>query len=115
LDGYLLAVLHFYFFSFFPGEKMLTVTKNIKVGLFMGIPFGLIFMLTTSMVRKSQKFWDYSKEVQTLIDKAETKESLQSIADNEFKTLMALHQGQPHGTELTRLWTTIKTKYKYVS
>jgi hypothetical protein len=70
-------------------------------------------MLMASMSRKSNKFWNYVEEVEELIDAAETKESLQSIFDNEFKTLCDLQQGHPHGSKLKELYAILKTKYKY--
>jgi hypothetical protein len=95
-----------------PEANFNTIT-NLKIGSTMGIPFGLMVTLMISMSRKSQKFWDYAKEVEDLIDKTETKEKLQSIADNEFQTIVNLQMGHPHGTELHRLWAILKTKYKY--
>lgn len=110
------GVFTFLLFQFFPDGTELPRNwfTNLKIGFFMGIPFGLMTMLTGSMSRKSNKFWNYAKEVEALIDAAETKEALQSIFDNEFQTLRDLQQGHPHGTELTKQYTQLKTKYKYV-
>ena len=66
-----------------------------------------------SVTRKSNKFWDYSKEVESLIDKAETKEELGSIWKGEFQSLRELAQGGAHLSELTRQYTIMQTKYKY--
>jgi hypothetical protein len=105
----------FLLFQFFPDGRELVRDPfvNLKIGGLMGLPFGLMVALMASMGRKSQKFWDYAKEVEALIDDAETQEKLQSIADNEFQTLVNLQMGHPHGTELHRLWAILKTKYKY--
>jgi hypothetical protein len=105
----------FLLFQFFPDgtELLRNWFVNLKIGFFMGILFGLITMLMASMSRKSNKFWNYAEEVEALIDDAETKESLQSIFDNEFKTLSDLQQGHPHGSKLKELYAIIKTKYKY--
>ena len=106
----------FLLFQFFPhGTELLrNWFVNLKIGFFMGIPFGLMTSLMTSMSRKSDKFWNYAKEVEALIDTAETKEALQSIFDNEFQTLQKLQQGHPHGSKLKEIYATLKTKYKYV-
>ena len=85
----------------------------IKVGALTGILFGLMFMLMFSMMRKSIKFWDYSKVVESLINKAETKDELGSIYKGEFQSLRELAQGGPHLSELTRQYTIMQTKYKY--
>ena len=92
---------------------VLPTIVNLKIGATTGILFGLMFMLMISMTRKSSKFWDYSKEVESLIDKAETKEELGSIYKGEFQSLRELAQGGPHISELTRQYTIIQTKYKY--
>ncbi len=105
----------FLLFQFFPDGTELPRNwfVNLKIGFFMGIPFGLILVLMTSMADESQKFWNYSKEVETLIEAAETKESLQSIFDNEFQDLQKLQMGHPHGSKLKELYAILKTKYKY--
>jgi hypothetical protein len=95
-------------------DAQLPTTVNLKIGATTGIPFGLMVMLMTSMVRRSDKFWDYSKEVGSLIDKAETKDDLDLIFNNEFKSLRELSQGGPHYVELKRQYAIIQTKYKYV-
>jgi hypothetical protein len=97
-----------------PNSKMLITGINcIKIGALTGILFGLMFMLMFSMMRKSTIFWDYAKLVEGLIENTETKESLQSIFDNEFQDLRKKCQGGPQIPELNRLYTIIKTKYKY--
>ena len=105
----------FILFQFFPDGTEIPRDwfVNFKIGFFMGIPFGLMTLLMTSMSRKSQKFWDYSKEVQVLIDNAETKEALGSIYKGEFQSLIELAQGGPHQYELKRQYAIIQTKYKY--
>jgi hypothetical protein len=92
---------------------VLPTIVNLKIGATTGILFGLMFMLMISITRKSSKFWDYSKEVESLIGKAETKEELDSIYKGEFQSLRELAQGGPHLSELTRQYTIIQTKYKY--
>jgi hypothetical protein len=84
------------------------------MGAITGILFGLMFSLMVSMMRKSQIFWDYAKVVEKLIENAETKEALQSLFDNEFQDLRKKCQGGPQIPELNRLYTIIKTKYKYI-
>jgi len=105
----------FLLFQFFPDGTEIPRDwfVNFKIGFFMGILFGLMTLLMTSMSRKSQKFWDYSKEVQVLIDNAETKEALGSIYKGEFQSLIELAQGGPHQYELKRQYAIIQTKYKY--
>ncbi len=105
----------FLLFQFFPDGGLLLRKGivNLKIGGLMGIPFGLMVALMTSMSRKSQKFWDYAKVVEALIDEAETKEELGSIYKGEFQSLIELAQGGPHQSELKRQYAIMQTKYKY--
>jgi hypothetical protein len=66
-------------------------------------------------MRKSQEFWDYAKEVEALIDKADTKSELSSIHRYEFEALREMTMGGPHNTELYRLHAIMQTKYKFVN
>ena len=95
------------------GNPLSTII-NLKIGATAGLLFGLMFMLMFSMIRKSQIFWDYSKVVEDLIENANTKEELQSILENQFQDLRKKCQGGAHIPELNRLYTIMKTKYKYV-
>jgi hypothetical protein len=94
-------------------ELLITGINCIKIGALSGLLFGLMFTLMFSMMRKSQAFWTYSKEVETLIENEEMKEGLQSIFENQFQSLRKICQGGPQIPELNRLYTIMKTKYKY--
>lgn len=87
----------------------------VKVGVVLGLIFGLLVSLMVSMMRKSTIFWEYAKEVEKLIDDANTKDELQSIFDNQFQELRKKCQGGPQIPELNRLYTVMKTKHKYVN
>ena len=86
----------------------------IKVGAATCLLFGLIIMMSVSMMRKSQIFWEYSHEVEALIDNATTRAQLESIFENEFQALRKKCQGGPQVPELNRLYTIMKTKIKYL-
>jgi len=109
------GTLTFLVFQFFPDGtvELRDSFVNVKIGVSMGFMFGLVFMLMFSMSRKSDKFWDYAKEVEELIENADTKKSLQSIFNNEFQDLVKLQMGHPHGFKLKELHAVLKTKYKY--
>jgi len=104
----------FYFLTTDNGKLVINSRNCFNVSAASGVLFGFMFMLMVSMGRRSDKFWDYSEEVAKLIDKAETKEDLESIFAYEFQDLRKLAQGGPHIGELTRLHTIMKTKRKYV-
>jgi hypothetical protein len=99
--------------TFLVRGTVLPTIVNLKIGATTGILLGLMFMLMISITRKSNKFWNYSKEVESLIDKAETKEELGSIYKDEFQSLIELAQGGPHQYELKRQYAIMQTKYKY--
>lgn len=84
------------------------------MGALLGLLFGLMVMLMVSMMRKSTIFWEYAKVVEALIDDTTTKDDLDSIFKNEFQDLRKKCQGGPQIPELNRLYTIMKTKYKYV-
>jgi hypothetical protein len=88
--------------------------RCIKIGAAAGLLFGLMFLLMISMMRKSIIFWEYSKEVEALIDSAATRKELESIFEKEFQDLRKKCQGGPQIPELNRLYTVMKTKIKYV-
>jgi hypothetical protein len=95
-------------------ELDLSWDKCLKVGGFSGLVFGLMLMLMVSMMRKSSEFWTYAEVVEKAIEKANTKEELEVIFENDFQTLRKISQGRPHTQELTKLYHIMKTKHKYV-
>jgi hypothetical protein len=112
----LLSFAMFYGFRFIGDNSqniLISVEACIEIGIILGIFFSLLFILSISLIRKSQKFWEYSKVVEELINNAETKEELGSIYKCEFQSLRDLAQGGPHLSELTRLYTIMQTKYQY--
>ncbi len=96
-------------------ENHISGINCIKMGVISGLLFGLMFMHMVSMMRKSIIFWDYAKEVETLIEQAETKDALENIFNGEFQNLRKKCQGGPQISELNRLYTIIKTKHKYIN
>lgn len=96
--------------------KPLVVNVLVKLGLVMGfIVGGVMLTLMTSMMRKSQKFWEYAKEVGTLIDNSKTKSELEEVFKKEFQTLRSMSLGNPHSAELHRLYTIMETKHKLIN
>lgn len=93
----------------FKFKQILTV--SLMISLFFSIFLTPVFYL----LRCSLKFWEYSEEVNKLINDATTKEKLNKITDNEFQKLRKMSVGGPHQTELIRLYTIINTKYKYLN
>jgi hypothetical protein len=86
----------------------------LKIGAMSGLLFGLMFMLIISMMRKSTIFWSYAKEVEKFINEANSKDALELILENQFEYLRKKCQGGPQIPELNRLYTIMKTKYKYL-
>lgn len=96
-------------------ELIITGEACLKVGATAGLLFGLMIALMVSMMRRSTVFWAYAETVEELIDEATTKAELQSIFDNEFQSLRKKCNGGPQIPELNRLYTVMKTKFKYVN
>jgi len=65
-------------------------------------------------MKRSDKFWEYSKEVEYLIEDATTKDELRSIYKNEYVKLNNMAFGSPHYNEIMRLQAIMVTKIKYL-
>ena len=74
----------------------------------------MLFSSMISQAKKSDVFWKYAKEVEKLIENAETKESINSILNKEWVTLLNLPMGGAHYHEIHRLKAIINTKSKYI-
>ena len=86
----------------------------LKISAISSLLYGLLFAWMVSAQRKSNIFWDYSREVEGLINAANTQEELQSVFDNQFQELRKKCVGGHQMPEITRLYTIIKTKYQYI-
>ena len=107
----------FYGFQFIgntPHNIEISGENCILIGATIGMLSSLMFTWLLLLVRKSTIFWNYSEELNSLIEAANTKEELQSIFDNEFQELVNKAQGNPHIFELTRINSILRTKYKYI-
>ena len=92
--------------------KPISTIINIKIGAGIGFVFGLLFMITTSMARKSDKFWNYSKIVEDAVKLAKTKSELKSVYDDELQTLRRMSLGGPQNYKVQEISTIINTKYQ---
>lgn len=101
---------------FEPTNNVFTKDFNyLKFGAFMSMVFTTMFTLMTSMMRKSQMFWDSAKELEDLIDNVKSKEDLKNIYYNQFQELRLKCLGGHQIGELNRLKSIIETRYKYWS
>ena len=112
--GLFIASIFYFSGSFVVEPRIFGMVKCIEMGAMSGVPFGLMVMLTASMIRSSQRFWNFAECVEHLIEHAETRTDLESVFSNDFQKLINLSGGGVHRTELTRLYTIMKTKYKYI-
>jgi hypothetical protein len=85
----------------------------IKVGFGLGIVLGGVLTVLISENRKSNRFWEYSKEVETLIENAKSKKELEDINNNEFQKLLSMSFAG-HIYEIKRLKTIMETSYKFL-
>lgn len=112
--SYLMSLGIWYSLAITDTTNKLTIHGILVISSIFGVIGGLLFLTTISEIRKSTKFWDYAKVVEKQIDSADSKELLDYIHKGEFEILRGLCQGGPQTTELNRLYTIMKTKYKYV-
>jgi len=106
----------FMLFYFFSDTKLnLDFSRSFFIASITALPFGLMFMLMMSMTRKSQKFWNYAKEVDKLVDEADTERMVYNIYNGPFQKLIDLAMGRAHQTELKRIYAIMQTKVKYLS
>lgn len=110
----LISYVIFYSLIVTDATTKITNFDNLVISLIFGVLGGLLFLTSILATRKSTKFWDYAETVEILIDTADSKELLDLIHKGEFEILRKLCMGGPQTTELTRLFTIMKTKYKYV-
>ena len=103
------------YFLFHQVTKIYNPLISVEGGVGLGLIFATFLTLMFDEMRKSAKFWSYAKEVEWLINKAETKSRLESIRKWEYESLIELSQGGPHTAELERLFAIMQTQYKFVN
>ena len=89
----------------------------LKFACLMAIPFTAITLLTISMSKSSQKFWDRANMIDDEIDAAETKEEVNRIINSELivgGNLRGLSGGGPHHQKMREMYSILVTKYKYL-
>jgi hypothetical protein len=110
----LISYVMFYSLILTDPTPKLTTDNILAISLIFGVLGGLLFVTSILSSRKSTKFWDYAELVEAQIDAADSKEALEYIHKGEFEILRTLCMGGPQISELNRLFTIMKTKYKYV-
>lgn len=116
--AFFIIMLVFLFPTFFLfGE--LTETEinwwlNIKLSVSIGLLFGGVASIMTTIARKSSVFWDYAEKLECKVEDAECRETLDKLYNTDFQELRKMSFGNPHYDELRKIYTIIKTKYKYV-
>jgi hypothetical protein len=86
----------------------------ISIPCTISLLFAYMLAFINNMCNLSFVFWKYADNVKYLIENAETKDKLQSIYDNEFQDLVKMQMGNPHNNMIVKLYSILKTKYKYV-
>lgn len=101
-------------FSYIDNDN-LSLLKIFHLNLFLGfVTGGIMFSLYVSMIRKQLLFSKYSKEVETLVENAKTKEELLLICENEFSKLKESSIDYYHTLKVKEIFAVMKTKYKYL-
>jgi NADH:ubiquinone oxidoreductase subunit 6 (subunit J) len=94
--------------------KKLDTLVSLKIGATSGLLFGLMLTLIISLMKKSQQFWDFAKEVDSKIKEAKPGAEIIAVYENEFSQLRKMSAGGPQNQELIRLYTIMTTKIEYV-
>ena len=115
---YVLWYLMFKYASINPNDpnvqKLMSFNILIKMSLILSVVFSGMITLMFSMSKQSDKFWESAHNLEKLIDETDTKEGLEKLYENEFKETNKLSSGGVHYSEMKRLYSVIKTKYKYI-
>lgn len=104
-----------FFAVYYLGGKRLSSEDIVMIGLLLGTLFSIFVTLGISQIRKSIKFWEFARDVEEMIEEAETKDRLDDIFANEFQILRNMSLGGPHTQMLSNLYTIMKTKYQYLA
>jgi len=64
------------------------------------------------MVRKSVEFWRVFHVMDDAVEKAEYKEDIKQIYDEQFESVRSKAMGGPHADALNRVYAIMQTKYK---
>jgi hypothetical protein len=87
--------------------------KYFYFGALFSIPFTTLIILTISMGRKTEIFWNYAKYLEELVNNVKTKEELEHIWYNEYNELIDKCQGGVQIGEVKRIRAIIETRLKY--
>jgi hypothetical protein len=89
---------------------------SVRVGLVLGLIFSVLTTLVFSEMRKSDKFWKKSREIESLVYEAKKKADIQAIFDVDYQELLKLSlPGQPHLSELKRIRTMLETANQFLN
>jgi uncharacterized membrane protein len=86
----------------------------IKISISFGLFFGTASVISSTIKRKSCEFWSAAETLECKIEVAKDKKSIDSLFKNDFQDLRKMCQGSPHNEEIVKLYSIMKTKYKYV-
>jgi len=109
-----LVIFLLMFRLFIGNNDVIILNVFIKLSFFLSFIFSCLSTLTVSSSRKSDVFWKYHNEVETLINDSDTVDSLHDIFDNEIQKLWKMSIGGIHNLEANRLVSLINIKIKTI-
>ena len=80
--------------------------------LCIGALFAFLVVSMTYMSRKSVEFWNAFHILEDAVEKAEYKEDIKQIYDEQFDGVRRKAMGGPHADALNRVYAIMQTKYK---
>lgn len=112
---FIFVVFSILFYTGTPSEiEKFTPNVILKIIFIMSILFSIMITLLFSMSKQSDKFWENAKELENLIDEKNTRDELEDLYQTKFKEVQKLSAGPPHYSEVKRLHSIMKMKYKLI-
>ena len=102
------------FYYIIPIEDIKIHNAMLKVSIFLALMFSILIVNSVSLSRKSDKFFNYRDEVESLINDTDTVDSLKDIYDVQIQKLWKLSQGGSHSQEVNRLVSLNNIKIKTI-
>ena len=84
--------------------------RRTKIGCAMGVVMGLMFMLTTGMMRRSARFWKYAQTFEDKIINTDVLSDLLLLHEGDFEVLKKYAEGSIHYQEVKRLSSMLSIK-----
>ena len=87
---------------------------TLKISFMLSLVMSVMITLMFRMSKESEKFWDGAKELEKLIDEADTRDKLQELYQSKFMEVHKLSSASVQYSEVKRLKSLMEMKYKLI-